>query len=89
MSVSFDYYCSRCDATYCERVNLLNLALDYDDDGFCLACLCAEQTTETPQALVAALLPYINSRDCFKKPWHAQDTRHCARKADATCFCEG
>jgi hypothetical protein len=85
--VTFDYYCAQCDATYCERVNLLNLALAYEEDGYCISCLVQDQQALTPQALVAGLLPYILSRDCFSKPWLAQNTTHCSRLATQSCFC--
>jgi hypothetical protein len=88
MTVTFDYYCAQCDAPFCERVNLLNLALDYEDSGFCLTCLTVDQQAANPRALVLQLLPYINSRDCFKKPWHEQTVTLCPRLADATCYCQ-
>ena len=88
MTVTFDYYCAQCDAPFCERVNLLNLALDYEENGYCLNCLSADQQVASPRALVLQLLPYINSRDCFKKPWHEQNVAQCARLVEQICYCQ-
>jgi hypothetical protein len=88
MTVTFDYYCCNCDNTFCERVNLLNLALNYEDNGYCLPCLVIEQQAENERELVLQLLPYIHSRDCFKKPWTQQDVSDCSRITDHTCFCQ-
>jgi hypothetical protein len=81
----FPYYCAQSDEPFCERVQILNLALGYTEDQYALSVLLALHGFDTPQALLAYLLPYIESRDCFKKPWHALDATLCPRRAEGLC----
>ncbi len=83
----FDYHCADCDAPYCERVGLMNLALDITEDGYCLACLCARQDVPQPD-LLETLIPYIHSRDCFKNPWQKFDASPCPLLPQGLCPCQ-
>lgn len=87
MPFSFDYYCDRCDAPYCERVNVMNLALEQTEAGYCLACL-ATLENNTPEGIAATVVPYIKSRDCFLKPWQAFDPADCPLQTTRQCFCQ-
>jgi len=83
----FDYTCDRCGAPFCERVQLMNLALDYVDEQFCLACLAAGQDmNETAMADFAR--DYIDSRECFKTPWEKFDATGCPKLATHSCHCQ-
>jgi hypothetical protein len=79
------YYCDQCGAPYCERIGLLNLALDLTEDGYCLTCLAAAQGVDNANQLLETLRPYIQSRDCFKKPWNAFDPTTCPLRAMGIC----
>ncbi len=83
----FDYHCARCDAAYCERVNIMNLVLDYTEDGYCLSCLATEHEMDEP-GLVAHLKTYIDSRECFLTPWSGFDPSPCPRLRTQTCYCQ-
>lgn len=83
----FDYYCDRCDAPFCERVQLMNLALDNTEDAYCLACLAADHDMDEA-GMAAFANDYIQSRDCFKTPWQAFDARPCPRVSTHTCYCQ-
>lgn len=82
---STTYYCDRCGAPYCERIGILNLVLDLTEDAYCLTCLAAEQGVADSNQLLETLRPYIQSRDCFKKPWDAFDPATCPLRALGTC----
>jgi hypothetical protein len=87
-SFCFDYFCTDCDAAFCERVLLINLALGFEDDAYCLDCLARIQACETPAALVMQVFGYIQARDCFKTPWNAFDAAACPRQANQQCYCQ-
>lgn len=85
----FDYYCDRCGAPFCERVQVMNLALDYVEEMYCLTCLAAEQgMSEADLAQFAK--DYVYSRECFKTPWDnfADKAKACPRLATQTCHCQ-
>lgn len=83
----FDYYCTRCDTPYCERVNIMNLALDYTEEGFCLSCLAQAHEMREPE-LAAFILDYVNSRECFQTPWNTFDPAPCPKNETKTCYCQ-
>jgi hypothetical protein len=85
----FDYFCDRCGAPFCERAQVMNLALNYVDEMYCLACLAAEQgLTEADIAQFAK--DYVYARECFKTPWDhfAGQAQNCPRLTTHTCFCQ-
>lgn len=85
----FDYACDRCGALVCERVQIMNLALDNVEELFCLACLAEEQDMEQP-ALAEFARDYVYSRECFKTPWDAfaAQAQRCPNLANHTCYCQ-
>jgi hypothetical protein len=82
----FDYYCARCDSPFCERVHIMNLALNYLDDEYCLACLAQEQQMDEP-GMAAFVKEYVFSRECFQTPWENFDATGCPRLKTNTCYC--
>ena len=82
----FDYQCAQCDAAFCERIMLMNLALDIEDEQLCLNCL-AQQENLAAQGFYEWILKYIFARDCFKTPWGKVDVTPCPRIKDKSCFC--
>lgn len=83
----FTYTCDQCGAAVCERVQLMNLALDYVEDLYCLPCLASLQDMEPPE-LAEFAKDYIESRDCFKTPWRKFDAAPCPRLENGQCFCQ-
>lgn len=85
----FDYHCTRCDAPFCERVNLMNLALNYLEEGFCITCL-AQDHEMTEPAMAEFVQEYVESRECFKTPWDkfAPQALQCPRIPEKNCFCQ-
>ena len=83
----FDYTCDRCGAPVCERMQIMNLALDNIDDLYCLACLAEEQDMAQP-ALADFAREYVYSRECFKTPWDAVDAKGCPRLSTGECYCQ-
>jgi hypothetical protein len=83
----FDYTCDRCGAPVCERVQIMNLALDYVEDIYCLACLAAEQGTSEHE-LADFAKAYVHSRECFKTPWDKFDASRCPKLAQNQCYCQ-
>jgi len=84
----FDYFCTQCDAPFCERVHLMNLALDYLEDEYCLDCLSGLQGCTVPD-LADSVTAYIHTRDCFLNPWKMFDASACPRRDLKTCLCQG
>jgi hypothetical protein len=85
----FIYPCDRCGAPFCERVQVMNLALNYVDEMYCLACLAAEQGMD--EAGIAQFAKdYVYARECFKTPWDhfAEQAKTCPRLFTHTCFCQ-
>lgn len=88
-SLFFDYHCDRCDALFCERVQIMNLALNYIDEMFCLSCLAKEQDlSEAEMAQFAK--EYVYARECFKTPWDnfSPQAQQCPRLPLQQCFCQ-
>jgi hypothetical protein len=85
----FEYACDRCNAPVCERQALIALALGVEEETLCMACL------EIQEGLAQAVfLPktkrYIQSRDCFKKPWNAvaEHAKNCPMLPLGHCPCQ-
>lgn len=87
MADFFDYYCDNCDKPFCERIQVMNLALNYVEEAFCLECLASREGVE-PEAFYYWILDYVASRDCFKTPWENFSAASCPRIVDKTCFCK-
>lgn len=83
----FDYACDRCGAPFCERVQIMNLALDYVEEQFCLDCLAAEQGM-VPAELAAFAKDYVHARECFKTPWEKFNAAACPLIAQGQCHCQ-
>lgn len=83
----FDYTCDRCGQPLCERVQLMNLSLNYEEEIYCLNCLAAEQGMSEPE-LAEFTKEYIQSRDCFKTPWDKFNAKPCPKLATQQCFCQ-
>ena len=86
-SAFFDYACDHCGAPVCERVQIMNLALDNVEDLYCLPCLATEQDM-APPALAEFARDYVYSRDCFKTPWQNFNATGCPRLATGSCYCQ-
>jgi hypothetical protein len=83
----FDYFCDRCGAPFCERVQVMNLALNYVEEQYCLPCLAAEQ--DMGQADFAAFAKeYVYARECFKTPWDNFNALVCPHIEAQQCFCQ-
>lgn len=84
----FDYCCDRCGALFCERVQVMNLALNYVDEMYCLACLAAEQGLGEAEMADFAR-DYVYARECFKTPWDhfAAQAARCPRLSTGNCHC--
>lgn len=87
MSAFFTYTCDDCGTPFCERILVMNLAMDLVEDAYCLTCLAQREGTE-PEAFFEWVRGYIESRNCFKTPWDSFDAAPCPRIADKSCFCE-
>jgi len=82
----FDYACDRCEAAVCERMLLFTLAHDLEEETLCLDCLAAH--LDVPKLkMIASTQRYIQSRDCFKKPWMAFNPSLCPFKEDPSKTC--
>jgi len=81
------YSCMQCGAAFCERVQIMNLALDYVDVQYCLSCLAAEN--EQPiEKLTGHIKGYIHSRECFETPWLSVPVRQCPNLKTNACYCQ-
>jgi hypothetical protein len=85
----FDYTCDLCGAALCERVQIMNLALNYVETLYCLACLAEEQGL-TQEAMADFAREYVYARECFKTPWYhfGAQARQCPRLPLLQCFCQ-
>lgn len=83
----FDYMCDRCGGPFCERVHVMNMALNYIDEEYCLACLSKELGKTEPELADFAWL-YVQARDCFKDPWTKFDATACPRIETQNCYCQ-
>lgn len=89
MDAFFIYTCDRCGAGFCERVQIMNLALDNVEEMYCLTCLAAEQGM-TEAALAEFAKDYVYGRECFKTPWDnfADQAKACPRLPLGQCHCQ-
>lgn len=83
----FDYTCDRCGAPVCERVQIMNLALNYVETLFCLHCLAGEQDL-TEAAMAEFAKAYVHARECFKTPWDTFNASACPKISTHTCYCQ-
>jgi hypothetical protein len=88
MTCFFEYTCDLCGTEYCERISVMNLALDITEEGFCLACLSKQYSELTPENFYHWIYSYIESRDCFLSPWQQFAYQSCTRITDKSCFCQ-
>ncbi len=65
----------------------MNLALEFIDEEYCLACLSAEHD-QTEAAMAEFAWDYVRQRDCFKTPWLQFDATGCPKLQEHTCFCQ-
>ena|SRR5438309_11024131 len=61
-------HCLRCAKPLCLRKQVVNLALGITDEMCCLSCL-AVDNDQSCEALLAKMIDYINTRECFAKEW--------------------
>jgi hypothetical protein len=87
MTSFFDYTCDSCGQPVCERLQVMNLALDNVEDLLCMTCLSTQEETPAP-VLSSTLYAYIQSRECFKTPWDNFDAGNCPNKPLNTCYCQ-
>lgn len=87
MADFFDYYCDQCDRPFCERIHVMNLALDHVEAEYCLECL-AQQEGVTSEGFYHWIIEYVMARDCFKTPWDNFQFAVCPRITDKSCYCE-
>ena len=83
----FNYTCDQCQAPVCERMLLFALAHDVEEETLCLDCLVKQESVEK-EAFVQQTKAYIQSRNCFKKPWHAFDASQCPLLESHQCHCQ-
>ncbi|MDX2084011.1 MAG: hypothetical protein SFZ03_01310 [Candidatus Melainabacteria bacterium] len=85
----FDYTCDRTGEPVCERVQLVNLALGYEEALYSLSCL-AQDRGLSELELMQRVREYVMSRDCFRKPWLSFDATACPRLqlAEPGCYCQ-
>lgn len=60
--------CQKCRAGLCLRKQVVNLALGFSEDMYCLGCLAADMGQEEGEILASAKA-YILDRQCFAKSW--------------------
>lgn len=87
MSDFLTYSCDECDAPYCERVYIMNLALGNVEDAFCLSCL-AKEYEQSLEMMAKTCWGYVSARDCFKDPWLKIDNTACPQKTSNSCYCD-
>jgi hypothetical protein len=78
--------CDQCSSCICERVYIINLALNYIDQCLCLKCLASEKGIDEGQVF-RSLADYIKSRPCFKAEWDHVNYKEC--KKYPHCYCGG
>lgn len=76
--------CNQCKGAICMRQQVVNLALGKVEEMLCLRCLHVETECE-PASTLERMIPYIQSRDCFLKPWNRyKDVSYCPDR-DSCC----
>lgn len=66
---------ANCTATgkdVCRHVYIMNLALGYVEDFYCLEAL-AEMHNKTPKEIYDFAYGYVDMRECFRKEWDKID----------------
>jgi hypothetical protein len=61
--------CASCSQTVCLRQQLISMALGYTEKTLCLICL-SNEMGRTREDILETVLPFIEKRDCFAKPWN-------------------
>lgn len=87
MADFFDYTCDQCGTPFCERIHVMNMALDRIEEEFCLTCL-AQHENLSPEDFYHWIVDYVMARDCFQSPWEKFNANPCPRIVDKTCFCK-
>ena len=85
--VFFDYPCDHCGQLFCGRVQVMNLALNYIEDQYCLDRLATTHTVSRME-LATMARAYIASRECFKTAWDRLNVRACPLIATHQCLCQ-
>jgi hypothetical protein len=85
----FEYACDRCNAPVCERQTLIGLALGVEEETLCIACLEVQEGL-AQDVFLPKTKRYIQSRDCFKKPWNAvaEQAKNCPLLPLGQCPCQ-
>jgi hypothetical protein len=85
----FEYACDRCNAPVCERQTLIGLALGVEEETLCIACLEVQEGL-AQDVFLPKTKRYIQSRDCFKKPWNAvvEQAKNCPLLPLEQCPCQ-
>jgi len=88
-SMFFDYTCDLCGNPLCERVQIMNLSLDYIEELYCLSCLSQQQGLNEAEMAETAK-EYVQGRDCFKTPWDnfGPQARTCPLLKFQLCPCQ-
>ncbi|MBX2861048.1 MAG: hypothetical protein KTR14_07425 [Vampirovibrio sp.] len=84
----FDYACDACGKPYCERINIMNLALDFVEDQYCLDCL-AKEYEKSEKEMATFVWGYVSARECFLTPWNKFEPSSCPKLETNTCYCQG
>jgi hypothetical protein len=65
---------------------LFSLAQGLEEEALCVNCL-TQHLSIPAERWVPKTKRYIQSRDCFKKPWNAIDADACPLKKSNACVC--
>ena len=76
--------CKESGADICKRVWIMNLALGFDEEFSSLSVL-SRQFNKTEEEIYDFVLPYIESRDCFKKEWDKLDPQDSCKAKCVAC----
>lgn len=61
-------FCAECAAPLCLRKQVINLALGYADEMYCLVCLAGEKNKD-PEDILVSMRDYVHLRECFRTQW--------------------
>jgi hypothetical protein len=88
-SLFFDYTCDHCGSPVCERMQIMNLSLDYIEELYCLSCLSKQQGLSEAEMAETAK-DYVQGRECFKTPWDnfAPQAQQCPLLKYQLCSCQ-
>jgi hypothetical protein len=87
MSLFFEYTCDTCATPFCERILIMNMALGFEEEQYCLKCLTQQENQPSEKLFFDWIKDYILARDCFLSPWQKFNPSPCPRIADQTGFC--